>query len=83
MSYDIENLLNLKRDEFLNELFLSVNFESWEKDIIRNSIGDYELDDDNCIKIYSKDGNLMVDIGIDNEGNLELLSTFFDELEEM
>lgn len=82
MPNEIENLINLDREDFLNELFSLVDFEDWEKDILISSVKDYETDDE-ILKLFDEYGYLLADIEIHLDGELEILSTYFDGLREM
>ena len=77
----IENLLSLGKNEFLTELFTLVDFEEWEKEILIEDVKDYEADED-ILKLFDVYGMLLVDIEIHQDGELEILNTYFDELRE-
>lgn len=78
---DVEQIISLDRESFLDFIFEHVSFEEWEQEIISERLCEYEQDEE-FIKMFDIDGELLVDIEVLEDGELELLSTFFGDSDE-
>lgn len=70
---NVKRLVELPKEEFLNKLFSLVHFEEWEKDVLKNEIDSYEVEDE-FLKLYNSTGEEIVVICCESE-TYELLET--------
>ena len=72
-----KELLDLNIDELLDLLFKIIELNDFEKEQIANIADSFEIYDSELI-LYSYDCNPIIDIQINDNGTLELLSTYLD-----
>lgn len=72
-----KDLSALDTDELLDVLFKSIELNDFEKEQIKVTTDTFEIYDSVLI-LYSHECNPIVDVQINDNGTLELLSTYLD-----